>query len=73
MGIRKGTVLTSDLGLLTNHKLSWNSHIDKISNKANKVLGLIKRNFILFFLFYCGELWRFKRCFNAKNSVLRLG
>ena len=34
----------SDLGLLTNHKLSWNSHIDKISSKANKVLGLIKRN-----------------------------
>ena len=34
----------SDLGLLMNHKLSWNSHIDKISSKANKVLGLIKRN-----------------------------
>lgn len=34
----------SDLGLLTNHKLSWNSHIDKISSKANRVLGLIKRN-----------------------------
>ena len=34
----------SDLGLLTNHKLSWNSHIDKIFSKPNKVLGLIKRN-----------------------------
>ena len=34
----------SDLGLLTNHKLSWNSHIDKISSKANKALGLIKKN-----------------------------
>ena len=34
----------SDLGLLTNLKLSWNSHIDKISSKANKVLGLVKRN-----------------------------
>ena len=36
----------SDLGLLMNNKLSWNSHIhvDKISSKANKVLGLIKRN-----------------------------
>ena len=38
------TAEVSDLGLLTNHKLSWNSHIDKISSKANKVLGLIKRN-----------------------------
>ena len=34
----------SDLCLLTNHKLSWNSHIDRISSKANKVLGLIKRS-----------------------------
>ena len=34
----------SALGLLKNHKLSWNSHIDKISSKANKVLGLIKSN-----------------------------
>ena len=34
----------SDLGLLTKHNLSWNSHIDKISSKANKVLGLIKKN-----------------------------
>lgn len=34
----------SNLGLLTNRKLSWNSHIDKMSCKANKVLGLIKRN-----------------------------
>ena len=32
------------VGLLTNHKLSWNSHIDRISSKANKVLGLIKRS-----------------------------
>lgn len=34
----------SNLGLFTNHKLSCNSHIDKMSCKANKVLGLIKRN-----------------------------
>ena len=46
-----GTILEvtaefSDLGLLTSHKLSWNSHIDKISSKAKKVLDLIKRNCI---------------------------
>ena len=34
----------SDLGLLVNYKLSWNSHIDKIPSMANKVPGLIKRN-----------------------------
>ena len=31
-----------DLGLLTNHHLSWNSHIDIITSKANRILGLIK-------------------------------
>ena len=29
-----------DLGLVTKGNLSWSSHIDKISNKANKILGL---------------------------------
>ena len=32
-----------DLGLLTNHHLSWNSHIDIITSKANRILGFIKR------------------------------
>ena len=32
-----------DLGLVTTNKLSWNAHVDKISCKANKILGLIKR------------------------------
>lgn len=32
-----------DLGLVTSNKLSWNAHVDKISSKANKILGLIKR------------------------------
>ena len=32
-----------DLGLLTNHHLSWNSHIDTITSKANRIFGLIKR------------------------------
>ena len=32
-----------DRGLLTNHHLSWNSHIDIITSKANRILGLIKR------------------------------
>ena len=32
-----------DLGLLTNHHLSWNSHVDAITNKANRILGLPRR------------------------------
>ncbi|KAK2564322.1 hypothetical protein P5673_012582 [Acropora cervicornis] len=44
----KGSVLEEvnefrDLGFLTNHHLSWNSHIDTITSKANRILGLIKR------------------------------
>ena len=33
-----------DLGLLTSSSLSWNSHIDFIAAKANKILGLVKRS-----------------------------
>ena len=42
-----GTVLEEidkfrGLGLLTNHALSWNSHIDTITSKANGILDLIR-------------------------------
>ena len=32
-----------DLGLFTAGNLSWNQHVDKITAKANTVLGLVKR------------------------------
>ena len=32
-----------NLGLLTNHRLSWNSHVDAITNKAKRILGLLRR------------------------------
>ena len=32
-----------DLGLFTVSNLSWNQHVDKITAKANRVLGLVKR------------------------------
>lgn len=32
-----------DLGLLTNHHLSWNSHVYAITNKANRILGVLRR------------------------------
>lgn len=32
-----------DLGLFTASGLSWNQHIDRITVKANRVLGLVKR------------------------------
>ena len=43
----KGSVLEEvdefrDLDFLTNHRLSWNSHVDTISSRANGILGLIK-------------------------------
>ena len=30
-----------DLGILTNNSVSWNSYIDMITAKANRMLGLI--------------------------------
>ena len=32
-----------DLGLFTASDLSWNQHVDGITAKANRVLGLVKR------------------------------
>ena len=32
-----------DLGIVTDNGLSWNSYIDMITAKANRMLGLIKR------------------------------
>ena len=32
-----------DLGLTINYDLSWGKHVSYIVNKANKVLGVIKR------------------------------
>ena len=32
-----------DLGLFTASNLSWNQHVDKITAKTNRVLGLVKR------------------------------
>ena len=37
-----------DLGLFTASNLSWNQHLDKITAKANRVLGLVKRILIHF-------------------------
>ena len=31
------------MGIITNHHLSWNPHIDYVVSKANRMLGLIKR------------------------------
>ena len=37
-----------DLGLFTASDFSWNQHIDKITARADRVLGLVKRT--------CGDL-----------------
>ena len=39
----KSVNVHKDLGLLTASNLSWNQHVDKITAKANRVLGLVKR------------------------------
>ena len=36
-------LLYKDLGLFTASDLSWNQHVDRITAKANRVLGLVKR------------------------------
>ena len=41
--ILEETFKFSDLSLFTSNKLSWNAHVDKITSKANKFLGLVKR------------------------------
>ena len=35
-----------DLGILTENGLSWNSHIDMITAKANRMLDLIRRTYM---------------------------
>ena len=32
------------LGICHHHKLSWGPHVDRVPNKANHLLGFLKRN-----------------------------
>ena len=32
------------LGICHHHKLSWGPHVDCVPNKANQLLGFLKRN-----------------------------
>ena len=41
--LSKRRLLEVGLGLFTASNLSWNQHVDKITAKANRVLGLVKR------------------------------
>ena len=61
-----------DLGIITNHHLSWNPHIDYIVSKANRILGLIKRIVkvwmtlrpcVLFIAYWSTQIWNIvQRC-----------
>ena len=69
-----------DLGVIVTGNLLWNSHVDSISAKANKMLGFLKRNcskeissnalkalylaLVRSHLGYCGQIW-------APQSVIR--
>ena len=39
----KSVNVHKDLGFFTASNLSWNQHVDKITAKANRDLGLVKR------------------------------
>ena len=41
--ILKSAKNIKDLGITISYDLSWSDHIDEVVNKANKVLGVIKR------------------------------
>ena len=43
MNVNLCVIVYKDLGLFTAGDLSWNQHVDKITAKANRVLGLVKR------------------------------
>ena len=38
------TKATKYLGVTISNNITWNSHIDSVTNKANRQLGFIKRN-----------------------------
>ena len=42
MNVNLCVIVYKDLGLFTAGDLSWNQHVDKITAKANRVLGLVK-------------------------------
>ena len=69
--IQKSVTTQNDLGVLIDHKLSFEEHIINKVNKANKILALIRRSFLYIdnktfvnlyislvsHLEYCVEVW----------------
>lgn len=48
-----------DLGISLTSQLSWNSHTQKVVNKANRIVGFLKRNV------GPGNKWLFSRLYKA--------
>ena len=63
INIRAENYTYEDLGLLTSSNLSWNSHLDSITAKANKALGLVKRT--------CMDFKDFTRLRTLYRSLVR--
>ena len=61
------------LGLIINEKLSWNAHLNKISNKIARIIGIIKR--LHYFLPKCTLLLIYNSLFlpHANYSILAWG
>ncbi|ELU02938.1 hypothetical protein CAPTEDRAFT_111494, partial [Capitella teleta] len=75
----------NDLGILIDEKLSFNTHIDQLISKCNRMCGFIKRSHVfrapfqvksrlykalcLSILEYCSPLWSPQNVINVKKKI----
>ena len=77
---------TKFLGLILDHKITWKNHINSISNKIAKGIGIIKKvrkclnsdtlislyySFVYQYMIYCNHVWG-NTCKSNMNSLILL-